>query len=182
MEKEAKNPAPPLAPVEKTPVPPEAAEGGLRTRFKKKSVLLFGGVAFVLILGGLGAANYLGYVPLSGKSHGKNQVPVVVEKQEMGPVLKLGPLTINLKEGGGANYIKATMTLEIAQKEWVEDVQSSMPLLIDTVILTLGDKRLEDMKRPDSKEQLKEEFLNKMNQHLKSKKIKKIYFDEFLYQ
>ena len=182
MAKEAKTPASPTAHVENVPVDPEAGKEAVKTDVKKKPLVLFGAAGFVLIVGGLGVAAYLGYVPLPGISHSKKQVPSVVEKQEMGPVLKLGPLTINLKEGGGTNYIKTTMILEIAQKNWVEDVQSSMPLLIDTVILTLGDKRLEDMKQPDSKEQLKEEFLNKMNEHLKSKKIKKIYFDEFLYQ
>jgi flagellar basal body-associated protein FliL len=182
MEKEAKNVAPPTAQAEKGSVSSEAIEGSPKAKSKKKSILIFGMTGFVLMAGGFGAAGYLGYIPLPGISHGKSQGPSVVEKQEIGPVVKLGPLTINLKEGSGTNYIKATMVLEIARKDWVEDVQSRMPLLIDTVILILGDKRLEDMKRPDSKEQLKEEFLNKMNEHLKSKKIKRIYFDEFLYQ
>ena len=73
------------------------------------------------------------------------------------------------------------IVLEVEKKE-AEEIQSKMPLLMDAAILTLCDKRLEDLKQPEAKDHLKQELLTKMNQHLEPKRIKRIYFDEFLYQ
>jgi flagellar basal body-associated protein FliL len=38
------------------------------------------------------------------------------------------------------------------------------------------------LRRPELREELKKELLRKANRHFPSKKIKQIYFDEFLYQ
>ena len=71
-------------------------------------------------------------------------------------MVKLSPLVINLNEAGGRHYIKTTIVLEIEQKEWVEEVEKKIPSL-DEVISTLCDKRLEDLKRPQSREEIKKE-------------------------
>jgi flagellar basal body-associated protein FliL len=101
---------------------------------------------------------------------------------EIGPMVKMSPLIINLKEESGHHYIKASIVLEIGQKDWIEEVQSRVPLLTDLAILTLSDKRLEELKSSGAKENLKKELLMKVNQSLDSLKVKQIYFDEFLYQ
>ncbi len=101
---------------------------------------------------------------------------------EPGPMLKLTPLVINLNEASGRHYIKTTIVLEIGQKEWVEDVQKRIPSLADMVISTLGDKRLEDLRRPQSREEIKKELLARAQRALQSPKIKQVYFDEFLFQ
>jgi len=48
--------------------------------------------------------------------------------------------------------------------------------------LTLGDKKLEELRRPEKRDNLKKELLDKANQLFPSAKIKQIYFDEFLFQ
>jgi len=100
----------------------------------------------------------------------------------VGPMLKLNPLVINLNEESGRHYVKATIVLEIGRKEWIEDVEKRIPSLTDMVILTLGDKKLQDLRHPRSKEELRKELLAKAQETLNSSKIKQIYFDEFLYQ
>jgi flagellar basal body-associated protein FliL len=72
--------------------------------------------------------------------------------------------------------------LEIAKKDWVEDVQGRIPSLTDMVIVTLGDKRLEDLRKYEARENVKKELLQKANQILAGEKIRRIYFDEFLFQ
>jgi len=89
---------------------------------------------------------------------------------------------INLRAEKVGHFIRITIILEVGQKEWAEDVQKSLPALTDMLILTIGDKTLEDLKRPDSRESLKKELLMKANQSLNSRKISQIYFDEFLVQ
>jgi flagellar FliL protein len=152
----------------------------------KKSIFLLGLAAIVLLGGSAVVGSRLGWLPIPGLSAGpkpgpKAEPPPAVEKQEMGQVVKLSSLVTNLKEENGRNYLKATIVLEVEKKE-AEEIQSKMPLLMDAAILTLCDKRLEDLKQPDAKDHLKQELLTKMNQHLEPKRIKRIYFDEFLYQ
>ena len=148
----------------------------------KKKTLILGMAGLVFLFGSTGVAWQLGWIASPGSSHDKKSESPVSEQSEMGPTLKLASLTINLKEESGRNYLKFTVVLEIGKKDWVEEIQSRLPTLTDMVILTLSDKRLEDLRHPEAKELLKQELLVKMNQYLNSNKIKRIYFAEFLFQ
>ncbi|MGD0623615.1 MAG: flagellar basal body-associated FliL family protein [Thermodesulfobacteriota bacterium] len=148
---------------------------------RKIKILIVAVAGFVLIGGGVGAALYLGWISIPGFPSTK-KTAVISTPPKIGPMLKISPLVINLKEEGGRHYIKTTIVLEIGQKEWVEEVQSRIPLFSDLAILTLSDKRLEDLKNSAAKENLRKELLVKVNQALDSPKVNQIYFDEFLYQ
>lgn len=150
---------------------------------RKKRAILVVGIALLVLIGvGVGAAGYLGYIPIPGFTRHQKLPSNVVKEAEIGPVVKLSPLIVNLKEEGGRNYLRTIIVMEVGKKEWVEEVQSKMSRLMDMAILTLSDKRLEDLRDPESKEKLKRELLVKINEHLAPKKIKQIYFDEFLFQ
>jgi len=158
---------------------------GLDPSFKNKggkvSFLLLGLIGF-LLLGGLGAAAYLGYLPVSGvQGHGKEEVKPK-KGIELGPTIKLSPLIVNLKGDHGGDYLKTTLILEVDRKEWVEEIQSRISSLTDIVISTLCDKKIEEVKQPGFKEQLRKELLDKVNVSQGPRKIRQIYFDEFLYQ
>lgn len=137
-----------------------------------------------MIIGSLIAVSQLGWISIPGLSYGKKMEPskIVAEEKEIGPTVKLSPMIINLKEEGGRNYLKVIIILEITKKDWLEEVKSKTTPLTDIAILTLSDKRMEELKASDSKEKLKQELLTKMNQYFQTQKIKRIYFDEFLYQ
>jgi flagellar protein FliL len=150
--------------------------------YKKKLILAL--VALMLLGGGAVAAVYLGLLPIQriSKSVPTKEPVAVTHPTESGPMVKISSLIINLKEEAGRHYIKTTIVMEIGKKEWSEEINAQIPLLTDLAILTVGDKRLEDMKIPTAKENLKKELLAKMNEALNGQKIKQIYFDEFLYQ
>jgi flagellar FliL protein len=183
-------PPDPAQPPSREALTGEQKEGSLpgteadqpRKRSMKKSLMIYGLAGLVFLGGGVGGAGYLGYLPIPGLSQAKKGESAPTKAPEMGPTVKLSPLIINLKEEEGRNYLKATVVLEIGKKDWVEEIQARMSLLTDTVILILSDKRLEDLKDPESKEKLKQELLAKLNQHLQAQKVNRIYFDEFLYQ
>lgn len=158
---------------------PQEEKGARKPRNIKILITLV--VGFVLLGGGMGVALYLGWLSMPGFSLTKKNT-VVSTSAEIGPMVKMSTLIINLKEESGHHYIKTSIVLEIGQKDWVEEVQSRVPLLTDLAILTLGDKRLEELKSSGAKENLKKELLMKVNQSLDSLKVKQIYFDEFLYQ
>ncbi len=149
---------------------------------KKRPLWIYAVAGILPILAGGAVALSLGWVSLPGRgAPGKPPAHASV-RLEVGPMVKLSPLIINLKEEGGTHYVKTTVVLELSGKEGVEEVEKRKSSVTDTIILTVSDKRLEDLKPPESKERLKHELLNRVNQHLESRKIKQIYFDEFLYQ
>jgi len=162
--------------------PGGSVKGESKPKGKKRRVLIVG-LSLLLLIGiGVGGAGYFGVIPIPGFTGQPKPPSVVPQQAEVGPIVKLSPLIVNLREEGGRNYLKTIIVMEVDQKEWVEHVQSKMTQLMDMAILTLSDKGLEDLRDPASKEKLKQELLVKINEHLDSKKIKQIYFDEFLYQ
>jgi len=157
-------------------------KGESKPKGKKRPVLIVGAALLVLIGIGVGGAGYFGFIPIPGFTGQQKPLSAVPKRAEVGPIVKLSPLIVNLKEEGGRNYLKTIIVMEVDKEEWVEEVQLKMTRLMDMAILTLSDKGLEDLRDPGSKEKLKQELLVKINEHLDSKKIKQIYFDEFLYQ
>jgi flagellar basal body-associated protein FliL len=150
---------------------------------KKKLIFLLGGAGIFLIGALSGAAIYLGWVEIPGLSFSNKTAQAAPRPVlDVGPMLKLSPLIINLNESGSRHYLKMTLVLEIIKKDWVEDVQGRIPSLTDMVIVTLGDKRLEDLRKYEARENVKKELLQKANQILAGEKIRRIYFDEFLFQ
>lgn len=139
-------------------------------------------VIVIIFVGLAGVALKLGWLVIPGLTREPGTEFHRIEKGGMGPIVKLNPLIINVKDEGGMSYLKTTIVLEVAKKNQIEEVTKRLPFLTDMVILTLGDKRLEELGQPGSKESLKQELLAKMNQSFPSNTIKQLYFDEFLYE
>ena len=160
-----------------------AAHQEEKESFKGRNIkVLIFSVAAIVLIGSVAAASlYLGWVPLPGSSSVKKK-EVVPPAATIGPMLKINPLVINLREEGARHYIKTAIVLEIRQPEWLEEVRSKVPLLTDLAILTLSDKRLKELQDAEAKENLKKELLLNINHALGSPKVAQIYFDEFLLQ
>jgi flagellar protein FliL len=149
---------------------------------RKKPIWIVALAALVLLGGAAFACLQLEWISIPGLSHAKKKEPPAPDRAEMGAIVKLTPLVINLKEESGRHYLKVTVVLEVVKKDWVEEVNKRMSSMTDTVLLTLSDKQLQDLRRPESKEELKKELLTKINEHFDRQKISRVYFDEFLYQ
>jgi flagellar protein FliL len=163
----------------------EAAEEAGKGGGRKKLFLLIGLASVLLLGGGTGAAAYLGWLPGQGKVGAKAEA-ASPKKSEPGPTVKLPPLVINVKEEAGKNYVKAALVLELEKSVKAEEINSRLAALTDEVIMTLSDKRMDEVRDPAFKEKLKEELMAKLNARVgaghESKKIRQIFFDEFLYE
>lgn len=148
----------------------------------KKSLFIVGILGLVILSGAIGAAGYLGYLSIPGLSSATPPESAPSKKPEIGEILKLSPLIINLNEENGRHYLKTTIVLELDEKKWAEKIQTRMSVFTDAVILIISEKKLEEIKANDFKERLKEELLKTFNGHLGQKGIRQIYFDEFLFQ
>lgn len=158
------------------PIKYKITERRIRIRGFRRLSSLWGLAGFLLLFGGW---NLISEAP--------GNRPVWASENNVapagpGPMVKLTPLVINLNEADGRHYIKTTIVLEIGQKEWVDEVEKRIPSLADMVISTFCDKRLEDLKRPHSREEIRKEILARAQKTLQAPKVKQVYFDEFLFQ
>jgi len=157
---------------------------------KRLAFIIYILAGMLIISGGIMGALLLGWIQISSpplESTGPKGVPGKAAKSpekppEMGPTLKLSSLVINLNEPSGFHFVKAALVLELGKADDLEKIKERTAPLTDTVILTLGDQRLTDLMNPEYRERLKKELLTRLNQRLPSQKIRKLYFDEFIYQ
>ena len=151
-------------------------------------IYILGGM--LIISGGIMGALLLGWIQISsppvesaGNRGGIGKPANPAEKPpEMGPTLKLSSLVINLNEPSGFHFVKVTVVLELGKADDLEKIKERTAPLTDTIILTLGDQQLTDLMNPEYRERLKKELSTRLNQRMPSQKIKKLYFDEFIYQ
>ena len=165
--------------------------GGKSSGWLKRFAFVIYILAGMLIIsGGIMGALLLGWIQISSpqmESAEHKGIPGKAPKSpekppEMGPTLKLSSLIINLNEPSGFHFVKAAIVLELGKADDLEKIKERTAPLTDTVILTLGDQHLTDLMNPEYRERLKKELLTRLNQRLQSQKIKKLYFDEFIYQ
>lgn len=143
-------------------------------------------VILIVVVALLGAAAAGGYVALS--SGGKKPKPEEVEK------VPLGTFVVNLRPGGGFNYLKVTVGLEVrghAPKKGGEGkgglagvVEEHKLELSDVVVTTLTGKSFMEMHTPEGKQQLRRELMARMNQRLKMTgvRVTQVFFAEFVAQ
>jgi len=103
-------------------------------------------------------------------------------KQKPLPSFSLGSVVVNVAETDGRRYLKATVEVEPSGQKGLKEVEASRSQLIDLMIGTLSAKNLSDMTRPEGRDQIKKELLERFNAELGGEKIARIYFAEFVVQ
>jgi len=97
--------------------------------------------------------------------------------------LDLGDMVVNLAGPGSNRFLRAKITIEyMADKETEELVKEKKHQIIDTVLLTLRQKSIEDVKPPEATEKLKQELVTNINNNLNENAVQKIYFTEYIVQ
>lgn len=104
------------------------------------------------------------------------------EEQTIGPIYKMDTLIVNLADQGGKRYLRITMELELSAPEVLEEIQTRMPQLRDTILMVLPSKQYSDISSTEGKIALRDELIAKMNAILKKGTIVTIYFTEFVVQ
>ena len=70
------------------------------------------------------------------------------EARELGPLMPLEEILVNVADTKGRRYFKASMTLELEGKDVQKQAESRMPLLRGKVIDLLSQKTLEELVEP----------------------------------
>lgn len=143
------------------------------------TVLLLLGVALLLLSGG-----GLAYLMLTDDHPAAGPPASVKEEAKAGPgaTMSLEPFLINLADQETRRYLKIKVELGVDQDKTIKELEKVLPRIRDAFILLLGSKTYKDVATPEGKLRLKEELLQQLAQIPGGKKVREVYFTEFVAQ
>lgn len=160
---------------------------------KKKSPLMLIIIIIIagLTIGGGGAVSFLIF-----KGKGKAGQEKVEEKkkdadkhgkkegkgEEHGSMKNLEPSFIVNLAGGGHNFLKVDIALELTDKAVESEIEDKLPKIKDTILLILSEQTPENIADNRGKLRLKDELMKRLNSYLTAGKIANVYFTSFVVQ
>jgi len=163
-----------IAPGEGNPSPEVSRAMAFVT---SRKFLLLAGLGLILLLGG-GAL----YLLLSDDPEEASPARAAEVQPAPGAVLALEPFLVNLADPETRRYLKIKVELEVDQAKSLKELEKSLPRLRDALILLLGSKTYKEVASPEGKLRLKEEMLARLSQIPGGKKIRQVFFTEFVAQ
>ena len=143
-------------------------------------------VLSVVLLGGGG---FVGWTMIQDESAKTDSDGISVEKAsesaeelEVGRMVQLQPVVVNLSDPGGKRYLKSIIELEFTEDLVQKELEARLPQLRDVILLHLSSKTIEDVQSVDGKIELKNSLVMRINQVLKTGKIMNLYFTQFVIQ
>lgn len=106
-------------------------------------------------------------------------------------MLALEPLLVNLADSSGGAYLRAGITLQVADPENVKEIKNAESkssgketdaAVRDTALMILGRQTSEQLLLPGGKEHLKKELKTALAEHNPEIKVMDLFFTEFLVQ
>ncbi len=152
----------------------------------RKMLIVVIGVVF-LIMGTIGA----GFFVMWTKVNSINTLAAAAESDEpveedpapkIGPIHDLATFIVNLADEGGIRYLRTTMKLELADDQSASFVEERLPMIRDSILMTLPTKKYEDISTAEGKTALRDELIAKLNVIMVPGSVSNIYFTEFVVQ
>jgi flagellar FliL protein len=153
----------------------EVKEGEEKKPKKSKlKLIIIGGLVLLLGVGG-----YFGYSKYKKSNENKAK-----KEEQVSIIIPLKSFVVNLfdKRGMGKRYLKISMELEVGKEEDRVKVEDNIPRLRDTVLILLSSQTLKEINTIEGKLELKNAIVLRMNQVLRNKTVRRIYFTEFVVQ
>ncbi len=100
----------------------------------------------------------------------------------MGPIVALKTFIVNLADPGGRRYLKVKLELELENKDIEKELKARLPEVRDQIIMALSSKTFQQIQGIAGKKILREELTARANSVLKTGKVKKAFFTEFIVQ
>ncbi|MFC1491129.1 flagellar basal body-associated protein FliL [Nitrospinota bacterium] len=141
-------------------------------------------VVATIVLGGGGAAAWYFFLRGDGKAEvaKKAKKEAGPESPLVGPMISLKTFIVNLADPGGRRYLKVKLELELENKETEMELKARLPEVKDQIILALSSKTYQQIQGVAGKTVLREELTARANSVLKSGKVRKAFFTEFVVQ
>ena len=145
-----------------------------------KKLILFILIGLV-ILAGAGAGAYF-FLFAKSAPPPEEEEPQKEPEPQVGPFLQLDPFIVNLADPTGHRYLRAKITLELADDKALQRTNERIPQINDAIIMVLSSKTVEEVLSPEGKLELRLELIRKLNDLLGPNTVKNIYFTQFVVQ
>lgn len=157
----------------------EGDEQGAGAKPGRRKLIIIGAVAAVLLIGG-GAGAY--FFLFAG--HAQTTEDAALAKAKPSYFYDLPPITVNLNNDGKGKdqFLKLTVSLELANKEEETVVAPRMPKVLDAFQVYLRELRRSDLEGSAGIYRLKEELRRRVNLAVYPAKVESILFKEILVQ
>lgn len=100
---------------------------------------------------------------------------------EIGVLVPIGEFMTNINDVGGTRYLKVEVTIETADSESQEKINTYMPVIRDSIQSILGTKTVADL-APGNHDALKQEMKEDINAKIGIDTVNNVYFTSFIMQ
>lgn len=147
---------------------------------KKKTPLLIGLIAGLVVAAGSGVAVWKFVLQGSPEAHAEKPHQETIAKPES-LMVHLDPFIVNLFDEQGIRYLKLSLDVEF-EGCTEEEVDKSVPKVRDSLIILLSSKKYDEIGSIEGKIRLREEILYRLNRIMGEGKAKDVYFTDFVVQ
>lgn len=153
----------------------------------ENKVVLLGGVVALQLLLAVGLTTLV-IMPRVGAGQaalgGEPAASTRTVNDEMGELLSMGEIIVTLRSEGGtpARFLRITIHLELANQAAAQTAAARMPVLRDTVNMTLAERTAADLNRPEGIKGLRDELMRRLNERLPGEILRHIYFSDLVIQ
>jgi flagellar protein FliL len=169
-----------MAEPEETPVEDEEIQPP-----KSNKLMLIVIVLNVVVMAAGGAAFFMGGGGDDGKAEAaetKTEDDMMMEMEGPPSLVKLEPFIVNLNDAGGSRYLKLSCEVEVPGEKGVEVVTGRMAPMRHRVITYLSELSYGDIAGKGKKVEVQKALVMEINDELKGKVVKNLYFTEFVIQ
>jgi flagellar FliL protein len=106
----------------------------------------------------------------------------VAAVDELGALLPMEEILVNVAETKGRRFFKTSLTLEIDGKDLEKQAPARMPLLRGRVIDVLSSKTMDELVSPGARDSIRAELLDTLNAEVSGGQFRDLFFTEFLVQ
>lgn len=162
-----------------------------KKRLPGKMLVLYGGIAFlVLLIGGGAGAYFLGMFDSASEEHAEDAGSESgghgaegEEGEHKAVFYDLPEILVNLNSAGKKEtYLKIRIALELDNEKMQTNLEPLMPRVIDNFQVFLREMRVEDLSGSAGMVRLKEEMLQRINLSVQPLKVRDVLFKEMLIQ
>jgi flagellar FliL protein len=153
----------------------------------KKAIIIIAGIMFVF-MALVGGGFYMMWVKIVSLMPPEEVIEEVVEEEEeeeevvIGEMFALDPFVVNLADGNGKRYLRATLQLELAPEQAAATFEQRLPQIRDVILTILSTKEFENIRTADGKMSLRTEIIARLNELLNNESVANLYFTDFVIQ
>lgn len=159
------------------------AKGAEVTEMPKKSKKMLIIVLLLIVAGGAAAF----FLPAGKKSGPEAEhAPKKMEVSAKPIFVNIEPYTVNLQHEDGDQFLRASITLQVANEGTAEAIKTFMPVVRTRLLLALSSKKTSELSTVEGKKKLTEEIIASLNQPFmpngKPQQVNDVFYTSFVIQ